>query len=451
MASSTALSRIEDLAAQTPADRNRHVDFLRVAAIGMVVVGHWLAVAIRTSDGQLEGVTVLAEVDWTHWVTWAFQVMPVFFLVGGYANAASWTSHRDRGGDWASWIHRRASRLLWPTTTFLGFGAAAAVAARSAGISPEVLDEATWFLVIMIWFLAVYLGVTALAPALLAGQARWGWGLLATMAAVLVTADVARMGFDVDWVANVNFLFVWGGVHVLGLAWWDGRLVRSERRLWALGLSGAVLLVVLTVSGPYPVSMINVPGAPVQNTNPPTVALAALASAQTGGLLLLRRPAQRWLERSSRAWTIVVGGNAVIMTVFLWHVVPVLLAAPLLHLTGLWPQAPVGSGAWLALRIPWVLLLALLLVVVVAVLGRFEQPPAVLRIDDGAGRTGAATALATSGVAATVVAIVLLTDRGLFVPGGPVGLPLGALALYVAGVVALHGAGRHARWPRGRP
>lgn len=450
MASSTALSRIEDLAAQTPADRNRHVDLLRVVAVGMVVVGHWLAVAIRTSDGQLEGVTVLAEIDWTHWVTWVFQVMPVFFLVGGYANAASWTSHRDRGGDWASWIHRRASRLLWPTTIFLASGAVGALAARSTGIRPEVLDEAMWFVVIMIWFLAVYLGVTALAPALLAGQTRWGWTLLLAMAAVIVAVDVARMRFGVAWIGNVNFLFVWGAVHVLGLTWWDGQLVQSERRLWTLGLSGAVTLIVLTAFGPYPISMINVPDAPVQNTNPPTVALTALASAQTGGLLLLRRPAERWLERSSRAWTSVVGGNAVIMTVFLWHVVPVLVAAPLLHLTGLWPQPPVGSGAWLALRVPWVVVLALLLVGVVGVVGRFEQPPGALLISDGAGRTGAATALAAAGVAAAMVAIVLLTDRGLFVPGGPVGLPLGALAFYVAGLVALHGAGRQARWPSRR-
>src|SRR3712207_8362855 len=47
------------------------------------------------------------------------QVMPVVFLVGGYANAASWTSHRGRGGSGAAWVRARALRLLRPAAPFL--------------------------------------------------------------------------------------------------------------------------------------------------------------------------------------------------------------------------------------------------------------------------------------------------------------------------------------------
>lgn len=441
------LSRIRRLAAGTPAERNRYVDLLRVVAIGMVVVGHWLAVVITTPEGELRGETVLATVEWTHWVTWGFQVIPIFFLVGGYANAASWTSHRDRGGDWASWLHRRALRLLWPTTVFFAIGIVATLVARGFDVAPGLLDEATWFLVIVIWFLAVYLMTTALAPALLEAQQRWGWLPLTTGAVAVVVVDVIRLGLDATWVGNANYLLVWVGVHLLGLAWWDGRLVRSSRRLVVMALVGGVLLAGLTVGGPYPVSMINVPGAAVQNTAPPTIALAALAVAQTGLLLLGRRPVERWLQRP-RVWTAVVGGNAVVMTVFLWHVVPVLVAAPLLHLTGLFPEPPAGSAAWLALRVPWILVLAVVLLALVAVVGRFEQPPSALRIERGAGRTRRARALAAAGVVAATTGIMLLTDRGLFAPGGPVGLPLAALGLYTAGIVSLQVAGTQARWPQ---
>ena len=34
------------MAAQTPAQRNRYVDFLRAASICFVVTGHWLALAV---------------------------------------------------------------------------------------------------------------------------------------------------------------------------------------------------------------------------------------------------------------------------------------------------------------------------------------------------------------------------------------------------------------------
>jgi hypothetical protein len=52
--------RVRDLAAATPASRDRYVDFLRAFAIVMVVVGHWLAVMITFRDGRLGGEHVLA-------------------------------------------------------------------------------------------------------------------------------------------------------------------------------------------------------------------------------------------------------------------------------------------------------------------------------------------------------------------------------------------------------
>ena len=77
-------------------ERNRYADLLRVAAIGGVVYGHWLLTDITYRNGQLSGVDALDYVSWGRWVTWGFQVMPVFFLVGGYVNAVSWKTHRAR-------------------------------------------------------------------------------------------------------------------------------------------------------------------------------------------------------------------------------------------------------------------------------------------------------------------------------------------------------------------
>jgi hypothetical protein len=34
-------------------------------------------------------------VSWSGWATLFFQVMPVFFVVGGYLNATSWTAHYE--------------------------------------------------------------------------------------------------------------------------------------------------------------------------------------------------------------------------------------------------------------------------------------------------------------------------------------------------------------------
>lgn len=67
------------MAAKTPESRNRYVDFLRAASIFAVVFGHWLMAAPYVSGGAINITSMLEHQEWTRWITWAFQVMPVFF------------------------------------------------------------------------------------------------------------------------------------------------------------------------------------------------------------------------------------------------------------------------------------------------------------------------------------------------------------------------------------
>lgn len=69
-----------------PPPRNRYADLLRVLAIGMVVLGHWLLTSISYSGGRLSGIDAMSDIGWSGLGTLVFQVMPVFFVVGGYAN-----------------------------------------------------------------------------------------------------------------------------------------------------------------------------------------------------------------------------------------------------------------------------------------------------------------------------------------------------------------------------
>jgi len=110
------MRRLRELAGRTPARRERYVDLLRAVAITMVVVGHWLIVVIdHDPSGRLRGHNALEELVRARPGTWLFQVMPLFFLVGGYANAASLEAYRRRGaggGDWLCDRSGRAARLL---------------------------------------------------------------------------------------------------------------------------------------------------------------------------------------------------------------------------------------------------------------------------------------------------------------------------------------------------
>ena len=77
-------------------ERYRYLDLMRVVAIGGVVYGHWLLVDVTYSGGRLSGRDAVDYVSWGRWVTWAFQVMPVFFLVSDCAPASAiWPGPKD--------------------------------------------------------------------------------------------------------------------------------------------------------------------------------------------------------------------------------------------------------------------------------------------------------------------------------------------------------------------
>ena len=79
-------SRLDELARATPATRDRYVDFLRAASIVAVVFGHWF-ISINHLEGDIFSTTSAVGVTSGMWLgTWLFQVMPVFFFVGGFSN-----------------------------------------------------------------------------------------------------------------------------------------------------------------------------------------------------------------------------------------------------------------------------------------------------------------------------------------------------------------------------
>jgi fucose 4-O-acetylase-like acetyltransferase len=366
-----ALERIRDLAAQTPEDRDRYVDLLRAAAILVVVVGHWTVTSVTVTDGGLGWVNLLRVESWTHPVTWLVQVMPVVFLVGGYANAASWASHRARGGSAAAWVRGRALRLLRPAAAFLAALFAGYVVARVLGVDPSLARTAVWAAAISLWFLVVYLVVVALAPAVVAWQRRRGVVVLLTLVAVVAVGDVARLVTGAPAPAAANYVVAWLAIHQVGVAWREGSLTRSRWTAYVFALGGAVALVALTVWGPYAVTMVGAAPSEPANTAPPTLALLALAATQIGVALLLRPVVGPLLERP-RVWWAVAAVNSVVLTIYLWHMVPVVIAGVALVGTGLFPNPAAGSGEWFALRVPWLLILAVVLAAVVAVVGRFE-------------------------------------------------------------------------------
>ncbi len=360
------------LAETTPESRNRVVDLLRAVSIVIVVLGHWTMAAVTVRAGIHAG-NILSLAGWTHPFTWLFQVMPVFFLVGGYANALSWRSARRRGTGYGGWLRGRVRRLALPVMPLLAFWLAAGWLMLQLGFDWRTLRLASTVALMPTWFLAAYIVVTATTPAALWLWERWHWWSVAAGLVAASAVDAGSLASGSALAGFVNYWLVWGTVHQLGFAWLDGGLAAWWRRLLLClaGLAGALLLV---VSGPYPVSMVGVDTSTVTNTYPPRVTLVFLGMFQSGLLLLFEAPAQRALHHL-RTWTVVVALNMRIMTLYLWHVTAMVMVL----------AASVASGGaglglvpltwrWWVTRPVWYLLLGAVTLGLVALFGRFETP-----------------------------------------------------------------------------
>lgn len=362
------------LADHTPSERNRVVDLLRACAILVVVLGHWLMAAVHVDDrGELHRGDLLDLAAWTQPLTWVLQVMPVFFLVGGYANALSWRSARRRGEQYGGWLRARLRRLVLPVLPLMAFWAVLAPSAHVAGVDADLLRIASRASLVPTWFLAAYVVVVAVAPLTLLAWERFGWWSIGAGLGLGGLVDVVSVRQDLLAVGFLNYLLVWGTVHMLGYAWLDGRLTSAGRRLAlvALGLGGLYLL---TVEGPYAVSMVGVSTDEIDNAYPTRVTQGLLGLMQVGVVLTLEPLLQRLVARR-RVWIATVLVNARIMSIYLWHLtmLGVLVAGSMaLDGFGLGP-VPDTSGWWITRPLHFAAL-ALLTGLAVALVGRFESP-----------------------------------------------------------------------------
>ncbi len=418
-----------EIDARTPATRNRYVDFLRVAALLVVVFGHFLMAAVVIRDGELV-VGPPSSPMWAKLATWVFQVMPVFFVVGGFANAASWRSAARRGVGYGAWVRERARRLVSPALVVAAVWVPIAAVAGGLGFDRLTLRDMTQVLAVPMWFLAVYLVIVAAAPAMLALHERYGLAVPLALAGAALGLDVAHRGLHLRFTGAANYLPVWLAVHQVGFFWKDGALERFRPYAGRIAAAIVAVMVALTFYGPYPIAMVGVGNTDGSNNSPPTILMILLGLAQLAVVLRAEPAVQRWLHRP-RVWAAVVAAASVSMTVYLWHMTVLLLTigglwlldAGLLHIEPLTPL-------WMATRPLWLALLLAALVPAIALFRRFDRPAPAAPV-------ALPTWRAALGVGLAALAIARFAFVGMHAPAMPFGLPLVGIAAAAGAIWAL--------------
>ncbi|AEN08921.1 acyltransferase family protein [Streptomyces sp. SID8360] len=353
--------------AATPAGRDRALDALRAFAILGVVCGHWLVTALVADSGTVHGASPLRYMPELTPVSWVFQTLAVFFLVGGAVGARGYASARARGESYGRWMRARTGRLFRPVLVVLAVWAVAAGVMLVSEVDPDTVRALGKLVWSPLWFLLVFTALTAATP--LVARLHPLWPL-----AVVLHVDLFRLGLDGPrWLGWINVAAGWLVPYCLGAAWARGGL-RDRRTGWALLGGGAVATAGLVLFAGYPASMVGVPGGTLSNLDPPTTAAVTFGLAQCGGALLLLGPLRRALARPG-VWAAVALVNLSAMTIFLWHQTAMItVTSTALFLAGPLPglHTVPDSPGWVAARLAWLPVFALVLLVFRAAFSAYE-------------------------------------------------------------------------------
>ncbi|WP_166355496.1 acyltransferase family protein [Phytoactinopolyspora limicola] len=413
-----------DVAPRSSSRRDPFIDVLRVAAIVLIVAQHWLMPAVSYDDGVLTtGNALTTPGAWM--VTWFSQVMPLVFFAGGAA--AAYSLGRPTTTDTSRWLHQRLTRLAAPVVPLVLVWLVLPHLLLASGLPAGPVDSASRLAGRLLWFLALYVLITALAPMLLRLHQRMRGIEVIGLAVAAGVVDLLRFGvFDgAAVVGYLNVLLVWCAAYQLGMAYATGRLhwLRGYRAL-AVAAAGMAATAVAVVAGPYPGSMIGMPGEPVSNMNPPTVVLLTITALQLGLAAALRPLIVRWtanppVENGLR-WL-----SARLMTIYVWHM-PALIVVAGTAVMGLdWATPPLLSAEWREAMPIWLGSLLAVLAVMIAAFSRVERTA----------RTGPARRPALIGLAVVLLGLGLLalaangfTPELTTHPAGPFAASLAILA-----------------------
>lgn len=402
------------------ATRDLTLDLARVTCVLLVVVVHLLMAGVVVGDDGIVIERTLELQPWFPALSWLGEIMPLFFVVGGFAARVGWRSAQRRGESAIDFGRVRLARLARPALPVFAFFALVLVAATLLRVDPVLLDGVAVGVGSPLWFLAAYLLVQALAPTMIRLHERRPVATLMVLVVLAVVTDAVRLGIGVLEAGLPNVAFVWLAVQQLGFWMADGWF--RERRWWTLlAIAVACYLVMLPL-----VPLAGYSWNMLSNQYPPTVPLLLLGLAQACLLTLLHRPLTALMRtRAARGLVLVTGSRLV--TLYLWHL-PVIMAVVGAQLVLPFPLSAPGSGAWWLERI---LVLALVLGIVFLLslwLVRFEQVPTLAQAP--------ATWRTVAGVLVFLIAPSLVMVLGLDVWLAVLGLVLTALALWLARVPA---------------
>ncbi|OBB63628.1 acyltransferase [Mycobacterium sp. 852014-50255_SCH5639931] len=366
MAALTRFPDVAEVAAATPADRDRVLDVIRITSLIGVVLGHTVMAISIIRNHVLIWDNLLTTSVVFQAATWLLQIMPLFFFAGAAACLSSWSA----GTNWGDWLMKRCTRLFRPVFYYLAFWAVALTVLYRT-LPQHIYEPVAGVSTQLLWFLGAYVLVLAAMPVLYritsAGRlAAAVAGVYATIAAI----DAIRLHWPAMMPLGYLNLAVWLIPAMFGIAY--RRRLLTGRAALVIAAIGFAVDVALVHWGPYQISMVGTGDHQLSNTSPPSLLLAGHAIALSALAIAAAPAIARWAQRP-RVWWWTAIGNSGAMTLYLWHM-PVLLGVHLVFDCLGCPRYP-GSRDFLAVSLAQLLVVAVAVAVLFVALRPLENNP----------------------------------------------------------------------------
>lgn len=353
--------------------RDAAVDLVKAVCLLIVVGLHSMMAGVTVGAEGLVVRNALAGHPIFAWATWAVQIMPLFFLLGGFSSLTQWRRMKADGATAGDYIRQRVQRLAHPALLpFVIIGGALAAFAL-AGTPNEIVRNVGFQIGQPMWFLAVYLGCAGFVPLMSKLHDAAPRLTIFALPTLAILVDTAVQITRIEMIGALNLLFVWLFVQQLGFWYADGFFLRRNRWLMlALAVASFGVLLVLTLVVGYSTDM-------YENLNPPNLCILVIGLGQ----LFLFTFLHPWLDKVAQRDVLKRAASAInshSMTIYLWHV-PVVVLVALTTMTVRLPLPEPLSQDWWETRPLFLAAIAVGLIPVVWLVAyydksrRWETPP----------------------------------------------------------------------------
>ncbi|HXO54756.1 MAG TPA: acyltransferase, partial [Mycobacterium sp.] len=358
-----------EVEASTPATRDRAIDIIRIVSLVGVVVGHTIMATSTLRDGVFIWNNLLTASPVFQALTWVFQVMPLFFFAGVAACIDSWTPATS----WGNWMMRRCTRLYRPVFYYLAFWWVT-LAPLSAVLPQHVYEPVAGISIQLLWFLGAYVLVLAAVP-LLAVITTTGRLVAAVVGTYAFIAVVDAIRINVHALSALGYLnmVAWLIPGMFGVAY--RRRLLAGRAALTLGVVMLVVNVALLL-GPYELSLVGIETQQLKNMTPPSLLLAGHAIMMCAFAIAAAPAIARW-ALGARVWWLAAIGNSGAMTLYLWHIPPLLAMHLVFDYLG-HPRFDPSSPGFVVLSVVQLMIMGALVAVVFVTLRpprRETKPP----------------------------------------------------------------------------